>query len=299
MKNENALKYLFLRYMQKVKGKVSKDLFHEVVSSLEVISEVNGYRVSWKKNKNQLERIFDKEEFEFFKRGDLREERETPGNFKTNQNSVLANDFVNKIFGIKEGIDSKGFRIIGLRELCKIMGNVIFLFFVATLGGLNIIQLILLAPLLFLEWMKKGKLYVTIYLLFLAFTSLNPGILAASFIYTALSYFDPDAKFRTIRILFSLLASIWSMASVFLYAGYGFNMLFFMTFILSCVMLGFRLFFSIHFRFVSLVVPFFCSGLALAGVENIAFMGILYGIIWLFFDMYSYKLIAPVYVKKK
>ncbi len=181
---------------------------------------------------------------------------------------------------------------INIRSRVSLVLDVVFLCAVALLGELNWTLWLLFAPFILLEWFRKGRLYTAVCLCILAFSSLSTGVFFASLVYVVLQYLDSNNEYRIARSVLSACAALISffVAGILWKQLNGFNTIFWAAFLSAFIISGCRIFFSTHARAVPLVLPFFCSGLVIAGFEKTAIAGIVYSIVQLFIDIYGYKL---------
>ena len=292
MKREYALRYLLLRHILKAGRYLPENVLREICSTLNVDLGKKGYKIVWAKAGQRVEEIVSEEKFEFYRRGDIDSISCSLSDSLADKNNSQAKEVVERILNIKEDFTRTKSKVINMRRRANIVLDMVFLCAVALLGEINLTEWLLFAPFILLEWFRKGRLYIAVCLCVLAFSSLSAGVFFASLIYVVLQYLDSNNEYRVVRFVLSACAAIISffVAGILLKQFNGFNTIFWAAFSSAFIISGCRIFFSTHARAVPLALPFFCSGLIIAGFEKTAIVGIIYSITQLFIDIYGYKL---------
>lgn len=295
MKREHTLRYLLLRHLRAFADRVPRDLSIEVTHSLRVVAERDRYVVSWHALGVQHERIYQRDDFVFYRRGDTAPERRTLDEPLADQNSARARAFGVEVFGVPAPPPETG-----AREPRQPFGRYGVVEAVAlgvatrTIGGLDAAAVLALVGLYLVEYVKRGRLWASALFLMLALLGPQTAALLGALSYGLLQLLDPDPTDRYWRVALCATAATAAGAGL-AFAGPRL-VLNPATVAVAAAALGgavARSLYAAHLRAMPLVLPFYALGLYLDGYSAASLVGLSVTLVSILFAAYGYRW-APV-----
>jgi len=298
-KQEEALRYLLLRFLWTARGLVSNEVYNEVATSMKVYGTDDGFTVRWFRGGLEFNKTFKKDAFRFYARGDNFEAHESPVNVRRH-NSLGAMRFVcealecdefNNTMGIEPLFTNKIISLCGWTACCTLMwivgGNKLILF-----GALT------LAMFTSELWYEKGKLFVPFLLILLFVIDFPYTAIVSAILYSISQLLDPDKQFRKLRIYLSLAVFVFGSLQTLWYGivpNYGLSLTLVVG--LAMVIFFFRWTAGSHFQSFPLIFPFFCIGVYLDGQFLPSVIGLGCAIVDAFLSHIGFRLV-PVQKEK-
>lgn len=262
-----ALKYLLIRHAWRFKQNIPDSIYDEITNSLTVKALDKGFLVEWMRNKIEYKKIFNKNEFNFFVRGDkLNNKDDYTIDSITNDN--YAKMFVKEAFLIEKNNQTKeksNFFSINPLLLISYFLIPLPIYYFGKDGFLTISVILLL--LLFSEfWYIKGKLLIPLIMLGFIQTGLvfTPIVGILSFLISQL--LDPNIFLRKTRIILSIVCSLFNLSYI-IYNDVSpiIDPWLIIISIISICVFTYNLVFGSHFRSFPLVFPYLSVGFYLDG----------------------------------
>ena len=273
MRRDLALRYFLLRTLEQRKASIAPEVFREVANSLGVRTKSDGFEVAWTLRWGPPGRqLFGKEEFSFYRRGDVLSAGRSVEEPPVDQNADVANHFLQPALpGIKRSPSRAGSTFAGapLHRSERARG------LPAHLGARR-----RPSPPSRASPARRSSGSICwgeerrgpwLALLLVAFSSLAAGVLGLALPYALLHFLDSDPRYRLTRALMCLGA--WGVALRSRPATIELNGVFGVTLAWACVFAVYRSLHLVHHRLLPLVAPFFFSGLALDGRAQQAVWG--------------------------
>ncbi len=288
MQNQHALRYLLLRYFQAFKSSVPRKDFLEVTKNLKVTADRSSYTITWKLKGEEKTKVVSRNEFSFYTRGDTKPETRSIQDNLKNKNDERAISFVKEVLNISPSLEVNPSISFSNESylIYNIIANILFVWTIMFFGNIGIQNSFLLLGLLLIEYVRGGRLYVSVLFLIFAVFSGHGGIFFGAAAYGCLQFLDPDRVQRPLRVILSVGASaIVLLMSLF---GWGvtlhFSLIFWTLTLLAFIVAMMRSLISIHFRAMPLALPFFCVGLALNSQITTAILGLVLCVIYIIIE---------------
>lgn len=276
MKTEHALRYLLLRTLKGFAGAVPPELLLEVTRSLHVVAERERYVVTWQTCGRSRERIYGRDAFVFYRRGDTRSEGRTVDEPLSNQNAALARAFAEEVFGVPAPAPRTGW---GKRhephQRYGVLEAGALALAVGVAGRLGVATALVLLALNLVEYVAAGRRWASALWLPLALVGPPAAALLGAATYGLLQLLDPDPTYRRARVALCTAAALaagvelafarhaieWA-PGVVVVAGLAMG---------AAVA---RSLYAMHFRTMPLALPFYVLGLYLDGERTASFIGL-------------------------
>lgn len=276
MKNELALRYLLLRHLEQLEDRVPHERLREVMESLRVEPQGRtGYVVRYRDGGNACEHRFPFDAFTFYERGDTRPEQRSLDDDLGNRNDELARAFAEHIFGARlppqAGQPAPPLEAMGAAALTEMVA---FPLAVGLAGSLGASAMAALLALGLAEFAPRGRLLSS--LLFCIVALLGPASASAlgALAYGFLQWLDPNSQHRKSRVGLCAAAIVLAVAGPAPDGEITVGIAAVSLTLLATVLSGLRSLYTSHFRALTLALPFYCAGLAVAGEPRAALAGL-------------------------
>ena len=276
MKTEHALRYLLLRHLKAFADRVPPELLIEVTRSLQVVAERERYVVTWQASGRRRERIYRRDAFAFYRRGDVKSAGRTVDEPLSTPNATLARAFGEEVFGVPAPVPRTGEgNAHEPHHRYGVLEAVALALAIKAVGGLGLATALLLLALNLVEYLQRGRLWAAALLLPLTLAGPPTAALLGALSYGLLQLLDPDPTHRRARVALCAAAAavagaqvastghviVWSLGSAVV-AG------------LAVIGAVARSLYAMHFRTMPLVLPFYALGLYLDGEVTASFVGL-------------------------
>lgn len=212
MKTHHALRYLFLRYLTKERGRVSKEIYNEVSRSLSVLEREDGsFLLQWRRKAQDFQKIITAEEVDFYEKGDHASSTGAIGGIdRKNPKAALA--WASEALGLPTRALNPSYGNLFPWWMFEVTGYLLLCAYLIARGGQPMWPFVTSVMIIFaLEyWVGKGSLAIPFVLgglgFFLPFTAIF-GLVS----YLVCFFLNPNPVHRTLRIylcVFALFAPI-------------------------------------------------------------------------------------------
>lgn len=279
MRNEIALRYLLLRHIKLFEERAPKSIFTGVAKSLHVTAYTEFYIVTWQIAGMQKSKRFLKKDFQFYRRGDLNQEKHSIHEDLSTSNDAIARSFAMEALDIRTTDQIKKVEKDRTDTRYAILENLIFVLILVSVEGIGYGSGLILLCILLAEYLQNGLLYTSILFIVFAFIAQGAAVIGAV-IYGTLQFLNPESTGRKLRVVLNagaffiaVLLSLIGWSSLFHFKWYFFGALLFAFFIA-----GFRSLFSMHYQLMPLALPFVCVGFILDGKPMVAVIGLIFSL---------------------
>lgn len=276
MKRELTLRYLLLRHLKRFADRVPRERLVEVTHSLQVVAERERYLVTWRAAGASHSRTFHRDDFVFYQRGDNAPERRALADPLTDANGARAMAFAADVFGVPAPPLETGAGEMREARARTAVAEALGLALVwLAIGDPGVPTTLVWLALCVVEHGRRGRLWSSAGLLFLAYVGPPTAALLGALSYGVLQLLDPDPTDRLWRVALCALAAAGAAFHLTLAASTGSNALAAVALALA-VLVGalVRSLFDSHVRAMPLALPFFALGLFLDGRRGAALVAL-------------------------
>ena len=206
MKNEHALRFLLLRQFNIIKSQLPAHDFERGANSLHVEMIKDDYKVSWDSGAGIQEKIYAKDTFVFYQRGDINPEERTIADSVVNRNDEEARRLTQEIFNRPLDFNLPPKYPVDPLDIFDMAGDALFLMVLLSIGEFNLIGIAVLMPLLYVEYLQRLRAIVPLYLIALVFSGWGAGVMLSAPVYACLQFLDPSPHLRALRVAGGLIA---------------------------------------------------------------------------------------------
>ena len=265
MNKHQALRFLLLKHLWMLRGRVAAERHRRIAQSLEIDRTDTSWVVTWADDSQRQRFEFPLDEVALYVRGDLGQ-RVAVGTDARNE--VLGERFARQAYGINDSLGREKRVSRFERPALQLIGcAAVLIAMVATASSSTLPAVALAAAMSLTEfWFRKGKAVNAVLGLALAWAGAPAAALIGNTGLAALSFADPDRKWRAWRIAAHLAAAAWSLAMFVRQPAPSASWAYVVAALLVAVATTyFRWLHGSHFRLYPLVFPFVCVGLVWNG----------------------------------
>ena len=265
MNKHQALRFLLLKHLWKLRGHVTAERHRRIAQSLEIERSDSTWIVLWADDGQPKRFEFPLDDVALYVRGDLGS-RVAAGTDARNE--VLGARFARQAFGMADDphretkvsrFEKPGLQLLG----CA----VVLIGMMATASSAALPAVTLAAAMSLTEfWFRKGKTVNAVLGIALAFAGTPAAALIGNSGLALLNFADPDRKWRAQRIAAHLAAAVCSLVIFQRHPAPAASWVFIAcAFLAATVIVYFRWLRGSHFRLYPLVFPLVCAGLVWNG----------------------------------
>jgi hypothetical protein len=265
MNKHQALRFLLLKHLWMLRGRVPPERHRRIAQSLEIDRTDTRWVVTWADDGERKRFEFPLDEVALYVRGDLGQ-RVAAGTDARNE--VLGERFARLAYGINDnpGRERRVSRFE--RPALQLAGcAAVLIAMVATASSSALPAVALAAAMSLTEfWFRKGKAVNAALGIALACVGVPAAALIGNVGLAVLSFADPDRKWRALRIAAHLAAAAFSLVMFLHQPAPAANWVYVVAaFLVATATTYVRWFHGSHFRLYPLVFPFVCAGLVWNG----------------------------------
>ena len=281
MNKHQALRFLLLKHLWMLRGRVPAERHGRIAQSLEIDRTDTNWVVTWADNGERRRFEFPLDEVALYVRGDLGQ-RVAVGTDARNE--VLGERFARLAYGINDhfGREKRVSRFE--RPALQFAGcAAVLVAMVATASSSALPAVALAAAMSLTEfWFRKGKAVNAIIGIALAYAGIPAAALLGNSGLAVLSFADPDRKWRALRIAAHLAAAAFSLVMFLRQPAPAASLLYVVfAFLVATATTYLRWLHGSHFRLYPLVFPLVCVGLVWSGEWMAGAIGLLGAILGL------------------
>jgi hypothetical protein len=265
MNKHQALRFLLLKHLWMLRGRVPAERHRRIAQSLEIERTTTSWVVTWADEGERKRFEFPLDEVALYVRGDLGQ-RVAVGTDARNE--VLGERFARQAYGIADNLGRETRVSRFERPALQLAGCAAVLVAMMATASSSALPAVTLAAAMSLTefWFRKGKAVNAVLGIALAWAGMPAAALVGNTGLAVLSFADPDRKWRAPRIAAHLAAASWSLVMFAHYptpaAGWAYVV---MAFLVAIATTYFRWLHGSHFRLYPLVFPLVCVGLVWNG----------------------------------
>ncbi len=265
MNKHQALRFLLLKHLWMLRGRVAPERHGRIAQSLEIDRSDTNWIVTWADEGERRRFEFPLDEVALYVRGDLGQ-RVAVGTDARNE--VLGERFARLAYGINDnfGREKRVSRFerpaLQLAGCAAVVGAMVAAASTAALPGVALAAAMSLTEF----WFRKGKAVNAVLGLALAWAGVPAAALLGNAGLAVLSFADPDRKWRALRIAAHLAAAVFALVTFVRQpapvANWSYVVL---AFLVASAATYVRWLNGSHFRLYPLVFPLVCVGLVWSG----------------------------------
>jgi hypothetical protein len=265
MNKHQALRFLLLKHLWMLRGRVAAERHGRIAQSLEIDRSDTNWIVSWVDGGERRRFEFPLDEVALYVRGDLGQRVAVGTDIR---NEELGERFARLAYGINDNLGREKRVSRFERPALQLAGcAVVLIAMAATASSPALLPVTLAAAMTLTEfWFRKGKFVNAALGIALAVAGTPAAALLGNGGLAVLSFADPDRKWRTLRIVAHLAAAVWSLVMFLRHPAPDASWLFvILAFLAAMAIIYVRWLHGSHFRLYPLVFPLVCFGLVWHG----------------------------------
>jgi hypothetical protein len=265
MNKHQALRFLLLKHLWMLRGRVAPERHGRIAQSLEIDRTDTDWVVTWTDEGERKRFEFPLDEVALYVRGDLGQ-RVAVGTDARNE--VLGERFARQAYGIADNLGREARVSRFERPALQLAGCAAVLVAMMATASLSALPAVTLAAAMSLTefWFRKGKAVNAVLGLALAWAGTPVAALIGNAGLAALSFADPDRKWRALRIAAHLAAAAFSLVMFLRHPAPATSWTYVVVaFVVATATIYFRWLHGSHFRLYPLVFPLVCVGLVWNG----------------------------------
>jgi hypothetical protein len=265
MNKHQALRFLLLKHLWMLRGRVPAERHGRIAQSLEVDRSDTNWVVSWTDEGERKRFEFPLDEVALYVRGDLGQ-RVAVGTDARNE--VLGERFARRAYGINDDFGREKRVSRFERPALQLAGCAAVLIAMVATASLSALPAVGLAAAMSLTefWFRKGKAVNAALGIALAYVGVPAAALIGNAGLAALSFADPDRKWRGARIAAHLAAAAFALAMFLRQPAPATSWLYVVVALLVATATTYvRWLHGSHFRLYPLAFPLVCAGLVWNG----------------------------------
>jgi hypothetical protein len=275
MNKHQALRFLLLKHLWMLRGRVPAERHGRIAQSLEIDRTDTNWVVTWADEGERKRFEFPLDEVALYVRGDLGQRVAVGTDVR---NEVLGERFARQAYGINDNFGREKRVSRFERPALQLAGCAAVLIAMMTTASSSALPAVALAAVMSLTefWFRKGKAVNAVLGIALAWAGTPAAALIGNTGLAALSFADPDRKWRGLRIAVHLAAATFSLVMFLRQPAPVVSWAYVVVaFLVATATVYFRWLHGSHFRLYPLVFPFVCVGLVwngewLAGATGLA-----------------------------
>jgi len=269
MNKHQALRFLLLKHLWMLRGRVAAERHGRIAQSLEVDRTDTNWVVTWADEGERKRFEFPLDEVALYIRGDLGQRVAVGTDVR---NEVLGERFARQAYGISDNLGRERRVSRFERPALQLAGCAAVLIAMVATASLAALPAVALGAAMSLTefWFRKGKAVNAALGIALAFAGTPAAALIGNVGLAVLSFADPDRKWRGLRIAAHLAAAAVSLVMFLREPAPAASWVYVvMALVVAAATIYFRWLHGSHFRLYPLVFPLVCAGLVWNG-EGIA-----------------------------
>jgi hypothetical protein len=281
MNKHQALRFLLLKHLWMLRGRVPAERHRRIAQSLEIDRTDTNWVVTWTDEGERRRFEFPLDEVALYVRGDLGQRVAVGTDVR---NELLGERFARQAYGIADNLGRERRVSRFERPALQLAGcAAVMIAMVATASSSALPAVALAAAMSLTEfWFRKGKAVNAIIGIALAYAGTPAAALIGNAGLAALSFADPDRKWRGLRIAAHLAAAAFALAMFLRQPAPATSWVSIVVALLVAAAATYvRWLHGSHFRLYPLVFPFVCAGLVWNGewmAGAIGFLGAILGL---------------------
>ncbi len=265
MNKHQALRFLLLKHLWMLRDHVAAERHGRIAQSLEIDRTDTHWVVNWTDEGERKRFEFPLDEVALYVRGDLGQ-RVAVGTDARNE--VLGERFARRAYGIADNLGRERRVSLFERPALQLAGcAAVLIAMVATASSSALPAVALAAAMSLTEfWFRKGKAVNAVLGIALAYAGTPAAALIGNSGLAALSFADPDRKWRALRIAAHLAAAALSLIMLLRQPAPAASWVYVVVALLAAAATTYvRWLHGSHFRLYPLVFPLVCAGLVWNG----------------------------------
>lgn len=265
MNKHQALRFLLLKHLWMLRGRVPAERHGRIAQSLGIDRTDTNWVVTWADNGERRKFEFPLDEVALYVRGDLGQ-RVAVGTDARNEE--LGERFARLAYGINDNLGREKRVNRFERPALQLAGCAAVLIAMVATASSSVLPAVTLAGAMSLTefWFRKGKAVNAILGIALACAGTPAAALVGNAGLAALSFADPDRKWRGLRIAAHLAAAAFALAMFLRQPAPATGWVYVVVALLAAVATVYvRWLHGSHFRLYPLAFPFVCAGLVWNG----------------------------------
>jgi len=280
MNKHQALRFLLLKHLWMLRGRVAPERHGRIAQSLEIDRTDTRWVVTWTDDGERKRFEFPLDEVALYVRGDLGQ-RVAVGTDARNE--VLGERFARLAYGINDNLEREKRVSRFERPGLQFAGCAAVLVAMAATASATLPAVALAAAMSLTEfWFRKGKAVNAVLGIALAYVGVPAAALLGNAGLAALSFADPDRKWRALRIAAHLAAAAFALVMFLRQPAPAASWVYVVAaFLVATATTYVRWLHGSHFRLYPLVFPLVCVGLVWNGEWLAGAIGLLGAILGL------------------
>ena len=281
MNKHQALRFLLLKHLWMLRGRVSPERHRRIAQSLEIDRTDTHWVVTWADESERKRFEFPLDEVALYVRGDLGQRVAVGTDVR---NEVLGERFARLAYGINDNLGRERRVSRFERPALQLAGcGAVLIAMVATASSAALPAVALAAAMSLTEfWFRKGKAVNAVIGIALAGVGVPAAALIGNAGLAVLSFADPDRKWRALRLAAHLAAAAFSLVMFLRQPAPATSWVYVVLALLVATATAYvRWLHGSHFRLYPLVFPFVCAGLVWNGEGMAGAIGLLGAILGL------------------
>ncbi len=281
MNKHQALRFLLLKHLWMLRGRVPAERHGRIAQSLEIDRTDTNWVVTWTDGGERRRFEFPLDELALYVRGDLGQRVAVGTDVR---NEVLGERFARAAYGISDDLGREKRVSRFERPALQLAGCAAVLLAMAATALSAALPAVTLAAAMSLSefWFRKGKAVNAIIGIALAFAGIPAAALLANAGLAVLSFADPDRKWRAWRIAAHLAAAAFALIMLLRQPSPAASWVSIVAaFLVASAITYVRWLHGSHFRLYPLVFPLVCVGLIWNGEWTGGAIGLLGAILGL------------------
>ena len=265
MNKHQALRFLLLKHLWMLRGRVAAERHGRIAQSLEIDRTDASWVVTWADEGERKRFEFPLDEIALYVRGDLGQ-RVAVGTDARNE--VLGERFARQAYGISDNLGRERRVSRFERPALQLAGCAAVLIAMMATASSSALPAVTLAAAMSLTefWFRKGKAVNVIIGIALAWAGTPAAALLGNAGLAAVSFADPDRKWRGLRIAAHLAAAVFALIIFLRHPAPAASWASIVAALLAATAITyFRWLHGSHFRLYPLVFPLVCVGLVWNG----------------------------------
>jgi hypothetical protein len=265
MNKHQALRFLLLKHLWMLRGRVAVERHRRIAQSLEIDRTDTRWVVNWTDEGERKRFEFPLDEVALYVRGDLGQ-RVAAGTDVRNE--VLGERFARQAYGIADNLGRERRVSRFERPALQLAGCAAVLIAMMATASSSALPAVALAAAMSLTefWFRKGKAVNAVLGIALAYAGTPAAALIGNSGLAALSFADPDRKWRVLRIVAHLAAAALSLIMFLRQPAPAASWVYIVVAFLAATATTYvRWLHGSHFRLYPLVFPLVCAGLVWNG----------------------------------
>jgi hypothetical protein len=265
MNKHQALRFLLLKHLWMLRGRVAPERHGRIAQSLEIDRSDTNWVVTWADEGERKRYEFPLDEVALYVRGDLGQRVAVGTDVR---NEELGERFARQAYGISDNLGREQRVSRFERPALQLAGcAAVLIAMVATASSSALPAVALAAAMSLTEfWFRKGKAVNAALGIALAYAGTPAAALIGNAGLAVLSFADPDRKWRALRIAAHLAAAAFSLVMFLRQPAPATGWVYVVAALLvATATIYVRWLHGSHFRLYPLVFPFVCAGLVWNG----------------------------------